>query len=199
MKKLLYLFLLLFIPLVSFGQNKAAFKDGKYLDISQLVSYCQKTFNSESMKKTINTETFCKCFIKKSAKDFTYDDLKKLIYYGQTEEARLFFESNENELKECMSISLTKQEPIIDLEILKTKEGRRQLIEFIKPRLLQSLPKLDREWVLENVNIDNLAICYIEELQKTNLLTKALNNNLSSSDLEKVSDVFTSCIESNLK
>ena len=52
----------------------------------------------------------------------------------------------------CISISLTKQEPIIDLEILKTKEGRRQLIEFIKPRLLQSLPKLDREWILENVN-----------------------------------------------
>ena len=197
MKKLL--FLLLFIPLISFGQNKAAFKDGKYLDISQLVSYCQKTFNSESMKKTINTENYCKCFVEKFAKDFTYNELKNLIYYGQTEDARLFFESNQEVLMECISISLTKKEPIIDLELLNTKEGRRQVIEFVKPRILQDLPKLDKEWVLENVNIDNLVICYIEELEKTNLFAKALNNNLSSSDLQKVSEVLIGCIESNLK
>ena len=197
MKKLL--FLLVFIPLASFGQNKAAFKDGKYLDISQLVSYCQKTFNSESMKKTINTENYCKCFVEKFAKDFTYNELKNLIYYGQTEDARLFFESNQEVLMECISISLTKKEPIIDLELLNTKEGRRQVIEFVKPRILQDLPKLDKEWVLENVNIDNLVICYIEELEKTNLFAKALNNNLSSSDLQKVSEVLIGCIESNLK
>jgi len=198
MKKLL--FLLVFIPLASFGQNKAAFKDGKYLDISQLVSYCQKTFNSESMKKTINTENYCKCFVEKFAKDFTYDDLKNLIYNEKKiEEARLFFESNQEVLMECISISLTKKEPIIDLELLNTKEGRRQVIEFVKPRILQDLPKLDKEWILENVNIDNLVICYIEELEKTNLFAKALNNNLSSSDLQKVSEVLIGCIESNLK
>ena len=197
MKKLL--FLLVFIPIISFGQNKAVFKDGKYLDISQLVSSCQKTFNSESMKKTINTEKYCKCFVEKFAKDFTYDDLKNIIYYGNTEDARLFFESNQEELTECISISLTKKEPIIDLELLNTKEGRRQVITFIKPRILQDLPKLDREWILENVNIDNLVICYVEELEKTNLLAKALNNNLSSSAQQKVLDIFINCIESNLK
>ena len=112
MKKLL--FILVFIPLISFGQNKAATKDGKYLDISQLVSKCQKTFNSESIKKTINTEKYCKCFVEKFAKNFTYDDIEKISEANWTREVTLFLYSNQEELTECISISLTKKEPIID-------------------------------------------------------------------------------------
>ena len=200
MKKLL--FLLVFIPLVSFGQEKATFKDGN-LDISQLVSSCQKAFNSEGMKKTINTENYCKCFVKKFAKDFTYNELKNLIYYGNTEDARLFFESNEKEVMECMFSSLTKQEPIIDLELLKTNEGRRQIIEVVRPKLLQKFPEYIRKrfidlevFTMKHMTsfVDDLVICYIEGINETNLITKALNNNLGPTELELEATILYNCL-----
>ena len=197
MKKLL--FLLLFIPLVSFSQNTVAFKDGQFLNISELISNCEKGFSSSSIKNNINTEVYCRCFIEKFATNFTYTELKTLILNQQVKKARLFFERNQEKITECMLLSSSKSQEPFSLNLLKTEEGRKQLVEFIKPKLIENLPKSEREWVLANANMDKVAICYVQKLENTNLLSKAMNNNLSPQDLQKIEDIFISCIQGNLK
>ena len=98
---------------------------------------------------------------------------------------------------QCLKNSLTKKEPIINLLLTDTDKNIKELVKFLKPKVLSQFIDEDKDWIINNVDIDELVICYVKELEKTNLISKAVNNNLNSSDNEIISNILIRCIEKN--
>jgi len=180
------------------GQEKVIFKDGRSYEINELISSCDMSFGNQSIGNAIDKKVFCKCFVEKFAKDFTYNELMKLINTDSAKDSRIFFENNENKLSQCIKMSRTSNKPIVDLVLTDNDKNIKELVKFLKPELLSQFSDEERDWIINNVDVDNLVICYAKELEKTNLISKAVNNSLNSSDNEIISNILIRCIEKNI-
>lgn len=179
------------------GQDKVIFKDGRSYEVNELISSCDRSFGNQSIGNAIDKKVFCKCVVEKFAKDFTYNELMKLINTDSAKDSRIFFENNENELSQCIKMSRTSNKPIVDLVLTDNDKNIKELVKFLKPELLSQFSDEERDWIINNVDVDNLVICYAKEMEKTNLISKAVNNSLNSSDNEIISNILIRCIEKN--
>ncbi len=144
MKKLL--FLLLFIPLVSFGQSSTTFKNGKSVNVSKLYQELVDVIGeSNDLISQLLIDDFNKCFFDGIAKRISYSSFKADLIKSKNRSDNLDYR-----MSYLYNISYIKE----------------ALWDCIDTELIEELSKSDEIRTISNERVEIIALEHLKELKR---------------------------------
>ena len=165
MKKLILL--LLFVPLISYGQEYVIFLDGGKLLKEQEVNVCAKAFIKSFPSATEDGKIICDCFVEKLSKTYTLSKLRSIESFANNkgnffEDIGFHMAVNSNFVEligECMD----KSSSFMNNEKLQIKSlnHKKALIKY-QIETMKKIMSVDEFKVFEeNIDVNGYAKCYV--------------------------------------